>query len=107
MFGATRCRRTIIAVQPTVFSDPVFGGARFKTDDSGIVFGAGAEFQVRPGILLRAEYLHYAFERDALRQEIFSGPGNASFRLGDVDTVRLGLSFRFDHDRYMAPVPLK
>jgi outer membrane immunogenic protein len=92
------------------FSDPFLPATvHFKTEDSGItlLFGAGTEFQLRPGILLRAEYLHYAFDRDAFRQEIFSGPGNASFRLGDVDTVRLGLSFKFDHDRYVTPVPLK
>lgn len=88
------------------FSDPLFGGAHFKTDDNGIVFGAGVEFAIRSSILLRAEYLHYVFDRDTFRQEIFSGPGNASLRQGEVDTVRLGLSFKFDHDR-VAPVPLK
>jgi outer membrane immunogenic protein len=89
------------------FSDPILGTAQFKSDEGGIVFGAGAEFQLHSGILLRAEYLHYAFGRDTFAQEIFSGPSNASFRLGNVDTIRVGLSFKFDTDRYVAPAPLK
>jgi outer membrane immunogenic protein len=89
------------------FSDPIFGSAHFNNEENGIVFGGGVEFQLRSSILLRAEYLHYAFDRDSFRQEIFSGPGNASLRQGDVDTIRLGLSFKFDTDRYAAPAPLK
>jgi outer membrane immunogenic protein len=88
------------------FSDPVFGGRHFNIEENGIVFGGGVEFALRSSILLRAEYLHYVFDRDSFRQQIFMGPGNASLRQGDVDELRLALSFKFGGDR-VAPVPLK
>jgi opacity protein-like surface antigen len=89
------------------FDDPA-GTAKFNLDEGGLVYGAGAEFQIRRGILVRAEYLRYSFGRDEfVGPTIFSGPGSGSFRLGDVDMIRVGLSFKFDREREVAPVPLK
>jgi outer membrane immunogenic protein len=88
------------------FFDADLGTAKFNLNESGLVYGAGAEFQLRPGVLLRAEYLRYSFGKDAFAPDMFSGATSGSYRLSDVDTIRVGLSFKFDRDRYV-PAPLK
>ena len=89
------------------FVDSDEGTARRSLNEYGLVYGAGAEFQLHPGILLRAEYLRYSFGKDVYIADVFSGPSSVAYRLSDVDTVRVGLAFKFDRDRYMTAVPLK
>jgi outer membrane immunogenic protein len=85
------------------FVDADEGTTRIRLNEHGLVYGAGAEFQIHPSILLRAEYLRYSFGRDVYLADPAS---SIAYRLGDVDTVRVGLTYKFDRDR--APVvPLK
>ena len=85
------------------FVDSDAGTATRSLNEHGLVYGAGAEFLLHPGILLRAEYLRYSFGRDIFVADPVS---SFSYRLSDVDTVRVGLTFKFDRDSYV-PVPMK
>lgn len=88
------------------FVDADAGTVRVRLSEQGLVYGAGAEFQLHPSILLRAEYLHYSFGKDVfVADAIPTGPSSIAYRLSDVDTIRVGLSFKLD--REVRAVPLK
>jgi outer membrane immunogenic protein len=88
------------------FVDTDAGTLRSRLNEQGLVYGAGAELQLVPGILLRAEYLRYSFGKDVfIADAIPAGPSSVALRLSDVDTIRVGMSFKFD--REVRAVPLK
>jgi opacity protein-like surface antigen len=75
-----------------------------KDTKIGLVGGAGAEWNVAGNLLLRAEWLHYAFGRDDLIPNAFP-PQESSIanRFSSVDVIRVGLDYRFG-DRREAPL---
>jgi outer membrane immunogenic protein len=68
---------------------------------TGIVFGAGVEYAMWKNVILRAEYLHYAFGNDyALPTNLLAndiGPGlNDHVTFKSVDEIRVGASYLFN-----------
>lgn len=95
--GATLCAEDSPTVIDTAAGNIGIAGI-------GLVFGAGAEWKVLPYIVLRAEYLHYAFGSDtALPQNnltnagYVTGPGLGDHvHLGSADVVRVGANWLFN-----------
>lgn len=88
------------------FVDEDEGSLRAKLSEHGLVYGAGAEFQLRENVLLRAEWLRYSFGKDVFLGNAIAGDpsSSVSYRLSDVDTLRVGLSFKFGGERRAEPM---
>ncbi|MBX9845616.1 MAG: outer membrane beta-barrel protein [Xanthobacteraceae bacterium] len=74
----------------------------------GLVYGAGAEWNLGNGLSARAEYLHYAFGQNLGPYRLFptSDTRKASYRVDAVDVVRAGLNYRFTGPVWpTAPMP--
>lgn len=87
-------------------TSPYYGvSARKNNFHTGIAYGGGVEFALTNNLLLRAEYLHYDFNKKSITQgqdacgcnsyEIYEKP--------HLDVVRAGLSYKFDFARAVAP----
>jgi outer membrane immunogenic protein len=89
---------------------PDEGAATFKLNTTGAVFGGGVEYPLWHGALVRAEYLRYEFNHSTLIPDVAAlpngspGPNGVNFRLSDVDTFKVGLSFKLD-GLFDRPVP--
>lgn len=86
---------------PPTTSSASFGGTR-----TGYVVGAGVEWAATSNWLFRIEYLHYGFSGDSTQLPLVITPGNGCTPKGtcgwnvatshlDVDTVRVGVSYKF------------
>ncbi|MBX9828643.1 MAG: outer membrane beta-barrel protein [Xanthobacteraceae bacterium] len=74
----------------------------------GLVYGAGAEWNLGNGLSARAEYLHYAFGQNLGPYRLSPALDNrvASYRVDAVDVVRAGLNYRFTGPVWpTAPMP--
>lgn len=81
-----------------------FSGGKLTVEDgddslsfnaAGLVYGAGFEYAVRPGIRLRAEYMRMDFNKRFVSSELDDlndGDDDDMFRFGGVDTIRVGLN---------------
>ena len=78
-----------------------FAAGSFSSNADGIVLGAGVNYALTDWLILRAEYLHYAFGKDFLLAPSFpfsdTGPGlNDHVTLKDVDVIRVGADWKFN-----------
>jgi outer membrane immunogenic protein len=89
-------------------SDEGTNAASLSFSPNGIVVGAGAEYAVTDWLILRAEYLHYAFGNDySLPRSANTsiGPGlNDHVTFKTVDVIRVGASWKFG---WLGPVVAK
>jgi len=74
---------------------------RFNLNETGIVFGGGAELALGSSWTVRAEFLRYDFGADR-HGGIFDDP---FARFDSVDVVRVGLNYTFGFRRELAPLP--
>ena len=79
---------------------------------TGIAYGGGVEFALTNNLLLRAEYLHYDFDKKGIAQGSSQGvsacgcnysSSYAVYEKPSLDVVRAGLSYKFDFARAVAP----
>jgi outer membrane immunogenic protein len=85
-------------------SDTGTAAGSFSTTADGIVLGAGVNYALTDWLILRAEYLHYAFGKDFNLTPSFlvnpafdTGPGfNDHVTLKNVDVIRIGADWKFN-----------
>lgn len=81
-----------------------FGAGSVSSTADGIVLGAGVNYALTDWLILRAEYLHYAFGKDFNLTPSFlvnpafdTGPGfNDHVTLKNVDVIRIGADWKFN-----------
>jgi outer membrane immunogenic protein len=78
-----------------------FNAASISSTVDGIVLGAGVNYALTDWLILRAEYLHYAFGKNITLTPGFPvtdiGPGfNDNVTLHNVDVIRVGADWKFN-----------
>lgn len=84
--------------------DTGLAAASFSPNADGIVVGAGVNYALTDWLILRAEYLHYALNKDYALPASFlvnpaldTGPGfNDHVTLKNIDVIRLGADWKFN-----------
>jgi outer membrane immunogenic protein len=78
--------------------------AAYSTTADGIVLGAGVNYALTDWLILRAEYLHYALNKDIFLVPSFltnaafdTGPGfNDHVTVKNIDVIRVGADWKFN-----------
>lgn len=83
-------------------------GTRRSEYLDGAVYGGGVEFAMGKNITVKAEYLRFDVGDTIVHTATHNLGGTVRFAhdVRDIDTVKIGVSFKFDHDR-VVPAPLK
>jgi outer membrane immunogenic protein len=92
-----------------VFSPGVGLSANLHNDDTrgGSVVGGGVELALAPHWSVKAEYQHIDLGSERLTAPVLPPNGfviTSNKLENNADTVRIGLNYRFDSDRYYAPL---
>ena len=103
-FAYGETESSVYAPGPGIYSH----ASNFHT---GIAYGGGLEFALTNNLLLRAEYLHYDFNKKSIAQGSSQGMSAcgceytstyAIYEKPSLDVVRAGLSYKFDFARAVA-----
>jgi outer membrane immunogenic protein len=104
-WGGVQTHVSFIDQDPTGIT--LTGGTIVKKDLTGMVWGGGLEYAFGHRVTAKLEYLHFDIGETIRETATSTGvPANPRFdhRIGDVDTIKLGLSIKLDPVRDVAPL---